>query len=53
MASAVRKRVRNVSPKVVEQQEIKARAALHIQSLLGYHSIRVRRESAMEECRKT
>jgi hypothetical protein len=27
-------------PKVVEQQEIKAQAALHIQGLLGYHSIR-------------
>jgi hypothetical protein len=27
-------------PKVVEQQEIKAQAALHIQGLLGYHYIR-------------
>ena len=33
-------------PMIVEQQEIKARAALHSRGLLGYHSIRVRRESA-------
>jgi hypothetical protein len=40
-------------PKVVWQEEIKARAALDTRGLLGYHYIRVRRESVMEECCKT
>jgi len=38
---------------VVSHQEIKARAALDSRGLLGYHEIRVRRASVMEECRKT